>query len=337
MPNARTELYKLVRQWERGSSDSRDFSSYTQVLEEILFHADLRFRDYIQYQSEGEFPVRLKTWIENVKNDKHKQYLLRLVSSIIFVDNRQMMSVYRDAYRRIIIPWICNNNLSPDEILSQDYEIKLRAFLKEYVPLSITESFSFPEFLHVNDLSGLIKPIILGEDKTYVEAKLASIDKSRFKGAIVFEDFVGTGNQAQKVLLEARRILPAKYRILFVPLIMLERNLQAFAKVARRANILTKPVMIISNRMCIMKQRQIGEPPEFKYIRAIINSSSRTVLERLNSHDDPPKDPFGYGSCGCLLVTCHNTPNNSIPLIHHRAPSWAPLFRRVHHSKDGLR
>jgi hypothetical protein len=53
--------------------------------------------------------------------------------------------------------------------------------------------------------------------------------------------------------------------------------------------------------------------------------------------DDPPTHAFGFERCGSLVVTFHNTPNNTLPLIHHKSDRWEPLFRRIHHAKEDLK
>lgn len=208
--------------------------------------------------------------------------------------------------------------------------------MNQYLLLSITESFGFSDFLHINDLHGLSKPFILGEKKEKVE-DILPVPNSRRKGFIILEDFVGTGDQASGVLAEVRRHTPSEWRIIFVPLIILEQGLTTLANGHELADITIEPVLIIPNTACVREMPATEEPPEFKHIRALVKLTAKNVLERLGSHDDPPKDPFGYKGSGALVVTCHNTPNNTLPLIHHRAPDWNPLFRRVHHSKDGLR
>ena len=247
-----------------------------------------------------------------------------------------MLSLYRDAYRRIIVPWVSMGTLSAEEMLSDDYEVKVRSHLREYMLFSMTESFSFPDFLHVNDLSGLPKPRILGEEKRRVKAMLPKPGTSA-KGFIIFEDFVGTGKQAGNVLREVRRHTTPDWRILFVPLIMLERGVVKLRPVGAQANIEISPVMVVDNKACVQKEAVTGERTEFKYIRGLVKATETRALQSLGPLDDPPTNPFGYGDSGALLGTCHNTPNNTLPLIHHRAPHWNPLFRRVHHSKDGLR
>lgn len=129
MSIVRKYLYELVQKWEEEARvDPRDHYPFQSTLDEILFHAELRFVEYIQYRSEGEFSVRLKKWIDNVNNEREKKGLFKLLSRFIFIDRLQMLSLYRDAYRRIIVPWVSLGTLSARDILSSEYEKKSAHF-----------------------------------------------------------------------------------------------------------------------------------------------------------------------------------------------------------------
>lgn len=332
----RSELYKLARKWEKQTRlDPRNHFPFQSLLEETLFHAGLRFIDYIQYRSEGEFPTRLRNWLHNVSEDRDKKALFELLPYIFFIDRKQMLSLYRDAYRRIVIPFISKGTFCADDMLSIDYGKKVISLLRQYRLYSITESFDNPDFIHANDLTGLPKPLILGEDKEKVAMMLPKPNKG-LQGLIVFEDFAGTGKQSKEVLIEVKHNIPDEWRLLFVPLIILERGLRTLREESKLSSLAIEPALVVSELSCIHEQAVAGEPPEFKRVRAVVKSTASRVLERLDDNDDPPFHPFGYKGLGALVVTCRNTPNNTLPLIHHRAPDWIPLFRRIHHSKDGL-
>jgi hypothetical protein len=329
----REELYDLVRKWESQSRlDPRNCLPFQSLLDEILFLADLSFKDYIQFNEEGEFPARLKNWLNNVPGDKSKKALFALLSRIIFIDRMQIASLYRDAYRRIVIPFITKGVFSIRDILSIDYEKKVLSLMRKYQLCSITESFNNPHFLHCNNLTGLFRPIILGEDKDKVKMK----SKGDIVGLIILEDFVGTGKQAKEVLAKINQIAPAEWYLLFVPIIILERGFKNLCEDPNLTRFVIDPVLVVNETSCIRENGQVAEPHEFKQIRAVVKATAKRVTERLDEHDDPPLDPFGYKGSGALVVTCHNTPNNTLALIHHRAPTWIALFRRIHHSKDGL-
>ena len=329
-------LYRLAFSWQhQARNDRRDFYPYVTLLDELMFHAELRFKDYLQFTDEGPFVYRLAKWLEFASREAEKQALFQLLNHLIFIDSAQMRSLYRDAYRRIIVPWLNAGTLSFKEELAPDFQQHILRKLRDVALYSLTESFSFPEFYHVNDLLGLDRPVILGDSASDVTQRVSVCNGRRI---LVLEDFVGTGKQAIKLLRLLRQGAPGS-RLLFVPLIMLERAFEAFAPYVGDSFEI-KPVTVVPLALCVQPHRQQAEPQEFALIRSVVKSTAQKVLRSDGSHDDPPLNEYGYGESGAMLVTCHNVPNNTLPVIHHKAPEWNALFRRVHHrskSKDSLR
>jgi len=183
-------------------------------------------------------------------------------------------------------------------------------------------------------LVGIPKMEILGENLDIVEEKIDSMVLNTNKQGIVFlEDMVGTGNQAKKVLEIVSKKIPDNWKCLFVPLITLHSGYNRLIKASLK-NFDIDPVLKIDDNKCIKSKFKNGEPVEFNCLRGLIIKTKSKVCEKFHEFDDSPKDAFGYESSGAFVVTSHNTPNNTIPIIHHRAPDWFPIFRRVHHLKD---
>ena len=333
MSNKRAELLTLARAWDAKQNDPRDNFRYRDALEDLLFHAGLRFHEYKQFRGDGDFESRFVMFLENGRDERHRKALFRLACRLLFIDKLQITALYRDAYRRIITRWLTAGVFSPADHVDGGYDSSVRSLLRGHLIRSITDSFDFNEFLHVNDLIGLPKPSSLGEDP------LAAISRvppamGKASGIVVLEDFVGTGTQACRVLESLLSTVRPGFKFLFVPLIMLEGASNKLRSLEGRIDI--QPVLTIPTSAGVQSKPIEAEDPDFKVFRSLINATSARVLERFTDEDDPPKDAFGYGSSGALVVTSHNAPNNTLPLIHHKAPDWEPLFRRLHHSKDGL-
>ena len=335
MSSVRQELEKTVSNWQKQADrDDADQFKYRDHLDDLLFQADIRFRDYVQFDVDGPFPFRLKKWLDHVKENREQKALFRLLRWLIFIDHKQMQSLYRDAYRTKVVEWISERYMSREDLLAADYHCRLLGMLRQFLFCSITESFNVSFFKQVNSLVGLPKLEILSERKNAARRRVEQWALNPKKqGLIVFEDMVGTGNQASKVLAEIAKVFPAKWRCLFIPLIVLPSGLKRLNN-ANIARLDIWPVLVVPEHACIQPRFRAGEADEFQYTRSLIKSTGPRVLERLHEHDDTPRHAFGYEGSGALVVTSHNTPNNTLPLIHHRAPDWAPLFRRVHHLKD---
>lgn len=332
MSEAKKYLYNLARQFEENARvGPSDPFQYRRTLDDVLFQAELRFGDYVQFQDTlGEFPVRLREWFLNTSIAKEQKVLLKLLWRLFFIDRSQTFSLCRDAYRRIIVPWLDYGN-TPDDFLAAGYHRALLDTLRRYSLFSVTESFYFSDFRNVNNLIGLQKPIILDERTDRIPAQLSHLG-SNTEGLIILEDIVGSGSQASRALAEVTRVARPEWRILFAPLLMLE---EATAKLhpLQSDNMNIQPVLLISNEHSVKKQPYPGEPSDFKLIRSLVNKTAARVLEPLDSYDDAPENPFGFNGSGAMVVAYRNTPNNTLPLIHHQAPQWKPLFRRVHHAR----
>jgi hypothetical protein len=330
-------LYEMAEQWEREARrDVREQYPYQALLDELLFQGELRFQEYVQFSgSEGPFVARLYRWVNNVRDERHRKTMLRSLAHLLFVDRRQMTALARDAYRRVITQWLIKGTKPDDICLAPDYERRVRSLLSKNWLFSITDSFSFPEFIRANSLTGLPKALILGENPTDARERLPSRLNSR-NGAVVLEDFVGTGNQARGVLAVIQERAAPTWPIIFVPLLILESGYKNLRNDKRLSNVTVEPVAVISDLECLSPAPQAGEPAAFVPLRSLTRLTAGRVLAALAPGDEVPPTPFGYGESGALAVTFHNAPNNTLPLLHHRAPTWDPLFRRISHSYDGL-
>lgn len=321
------ELYQIAKRWQiEAWEDPPSHYPYISLIEDLVFHEEFRFPDYIAFEKDGPFFFRLRAWIGNLTSEKKQQALLQLLDHLMFFDSSQMRALYRDAFRRILIPWLCQKQMTILDHLAADIDQQIHGLLSNCALFCITESFQFDLFLKTNDLLGLSKPRILTEDPDFAR-QLVSTYKQ--KQIIVFEDFVGTGNQASRIL-EIVKTVAHKSQIIFVPLLILESGLTKLGSLAS-PKFTIEPVLTIPASACLTSRSHPKEPKEFSLIRGLVRDTAEIVTAPFGKHDDIPKSAFGYEDSGALVVTCHNSPNNTLPLIHHEAPLWRALFRRLHH------
>jgi hypothetical protein len=326
----RAALYRTARNWE-SQVDPRDQCDYTNLLDEISFHADLRFCDYVQYSHATSFFAQLSAWLRNVPQVRYQKALLELIAHLIFIDRAQMTSLYRDAFRKIISPWLNEQSWTVDDMLRPDYRNQQLRALAQFQFASVTESCDVGLLLKTNDLHGLARPVVLGPSVQTARSLINGLPKE-LNGLIVCEDIVGTGKQARRILHATEELAEPSWRLLFVPLIAFETGLTNLASAyLQRTSV--RPVITLPKRHCVRKHPSSEEPDLFKFVRGIVKNTARRVLEPLDDLDDPPLDAFGYEDSGGLVVTCHNSPNNTLPLIHHQSPTWTALFRRLHHKE----
>src|ERR1017187_7696480 len=103
--SSRRLLYELVAEWDNVHNDLSG-PSFRKLLDEILFHADIRYKEYRPFPEEGPFPVRLWNWISNLPNEDQRKTLLLMLRRLIYIDALQPRALYRDAYRKIVVPWL---------------------------------------------------------------------------------------------------------------------------------------------------------------------------------------------------------------------------------------
>jgi len=331
------ELRRLVTGWQmRAIQHGGDDFAYIDTLDELLYFGECRFIDYVQFGDTGSFAVHLKDWLGNLDTEEEKKLLFKLLGWLTFVDKKQMQALYQDAFSRIVYPWIMMGRATRDDYMSPRHDIGVLERLRPYHFLSITLSFNLPEFERANNLQGLPEMRVLGEDEEVAQVVVQRLATTRDHGSglIILEDFVGTGNQVKRVLSGIRDYVNEDWRCLFVPLIMLQSGMQNIEDLRREfPSLRVEPVLVIPDSHCVKETPMPDEPKEFIHFRSLVRNTARRVIQPLDASDDPPTNPFGYEGSGALVVTCHNAPNNTLPILHHHAPRWKPLFQRIHHAR----
>ncbi len=145
-----------------------------------------------------------------------------------------------------------------------------------------------------------------------------------FNRIVLLEDIVGSGSQC----LEAVRWAVASLGkpILFVPLILCPNGEETLRnEEANSGGALTVRPVIELRRGDLLGPERRGEPgwPIAGEMEALANRCAGLVL--------PNIDPFGYRSTGCSIATFSNTPDNTLPMVHHKPAigGWEPLFPRI--------
>lgn len=328
-------LYRAAEEWDLAGSDALRGQSpptYQELLDEVFFHADLRFRDHLPGAHDGAFGSRLLAWLENVDTPSDRQTMLQMVLCILFISEAERRALYREAARRYVLSWLADvEELPAAAYLDSGWYRTVRQMLREYPILSVTESFEMRHLMQ-SDLAfdQVPRPLQLMPDPQ-ATMKLALSSFVKPAGAIVVEDFVGSGDQATKALRAVVASLGDGAHILFVPLVALERGLSALAEESELAAVEVNPVVVVPNSDCVQETPAADESLQWKEIRDLVNRTSSLVLDDCDGGCGT-RNSFGYKGCGALVVPCYNTPNNTLLMIHRASASWRPLFRRLEHA-----
>ena len=141
---------------------------------------------------------------------------------------------------------------------------------------------------------------------------------------VLLEDIVGSGSQC----LDAVRWAVANLGkpVLFVPLILCPNGVQALRdeEAVSGGRLTVRPVIELRRSDLLGPERQ-GEPgwP--------ITVDMEDLATRCAARASVNMDTFGYRRTGCSLTTFSNTPDNTLPIVHHKPAngSWEPLFPRI--------
>jgi len=116
---------------------------------------------------------------------------------------------------------------------------------------------------------------------------------------------------------------------LFVPLILCPGAEKPLQDIAAQfdGRLQVRPVLKLDDVVFVNPD---GGTKDLLFSR--IHTLAQAVQARLIGRPDTSGGPFGYGSRGATVVLFSNTPDNTLPLVHHNAqpPSkWQALFPRV--------
>ncbi len=359
------KLIQAVKEWDLNSTDDRfdavgGFDSaagrFESMLDRLKWFGENEWRRYVPAENPGystQYMVRLGEWLENVDTDAERQLLLEYALHVAFFSHEDLCALYRTAFSGVITRWVIEQEeLSLDD---SDFQWRLAEELHQrtwYCP--VTDSMDINEFYHANHVVGvfhrpgfaLLKmldqpvedeemdaPTRLMKNLTkYIDDPNPRVAAPPLKRVVLLEDFVGSGTQSSGALKWAAKNIDLP--ILFVPLIICAPGVKELAKIASEHSVKlrVRPLLTIGERDLLGESRNgMAGIPNAERIEKFARDTFARVAGGL--HNDPniaPHTAFGWKQTGASFVSYSNTPNNTLPLIHHRPVSgaWRPLFPR---------
>jgi len=344
------ELRKLVIKWDfEMTGDPTAKFEYGFILDQLDYHAKKEWRVYLPAEHPDFNPSyieRLAAWIGNVTIEDDQKLLLRYAARISFFSHDDFAALYRTAMDREISRWVASQiaaRLEPHG--GQSFHDLIEMEIHQHTWFCpITDSMDINEFYKVNHLKGVgHRPgfatlemfatkagnpnLQLAENVRHYMAN-ASVNKFNqpvpLKRIVLLEDIVGSGSQC----LDAVRWAVANLGkpVLFVPLILCPNGVQALrGEEASSGGLLTvRPVIELRRSDLLGPERQgeLGWP---------ITVEMEDLATRYGGRTSVNMETFGYRSTGCSLTTFSNTPDNTLPIVHHKPANgaWEPLFPRI--------
>jgi hypothetical protein len=353
------ELRQLVIDWDVHSpvdEDSNATSRFESILDRLEWFGTHEWAGYLPAQhaeQSAQYMTRLADWIGNVEEDEDRKLLLEFALHLAFVSHADLCSLYRTAFSGPILSWVVEQeSLALDD---HDFQKRLQEELHRrtwYCP--VTDSMDINEFYHVNQIVGvshrpgfaLLKMLdkavndevpgtttrLMTNLKNYINNPHPRISAPPLKRLVLLEDFVGSGTQSAGALEWAARNLDLP--ILFVPLVVCAPGLLKLSKLVKEyaPKLRIRPLLNLSEYDLLGPKREgfDGIPNAER-----IETFARATFEQVagGPHTNPrvsPYTPFGFEDTGSYFVSYSNTPNNTMPMIHHKPTGggWRPLFPR---------
>lgn len=347
---ARDPILEMVNAWQSRITDPNDAVQLARTLENLRFLDRVKFTPYVPtlYSSQtSSFEDRFHQWLTNpdITPDQQRD-LFEFAYRIAFFSFDDFTALFQNAFSGPISRWCMSHvGLRLDQA---DWQTRLdeERFNKTWF-CPVTDSLLISVFHHVNGIEGKDRKPAFRElmhfgDETEDEEKNKIHKYARDKGyqrIVLLEDFVGTGGQSLKTVKWAVRTL--KLPVLFCPMIIAPegadkyRALKSELDLERSRNVTLpefafEPVLKL-DADCFIHNADRASEPLFSRIRSL----AEEIHDRLSASQQECKEgALGYCNHdspqkGATVVMFSNTPNNSLPLIHHGADQWNPLFPRV--------
>jgi len=348
--NARDPILKLMTDWQDQLSDRDASARLSLILENLRFLERIKFTPYVPTlysRHHAAFAERFYRWLTNPGITSAQQRdLFEFAHHIAFFSFDDFAAMFQCAFSGPISRWCMSQaGLSLNH---PDWQARLQEerFDRTWF-CPVTDSLLISVFHHVNEIEGknrkpAFRELMLFGDETLDPDKNKihqHIRAKNYQRIVLLEDFVGTGGQSFKTVEWAVRTL--RIPVLFCPMIISPegaakyRDLQVAFSREQAANPALPdfdfiPVFEMSGDCFVHSTENVPEP---LFMR--ICTLAEEIHARLSESQQHCKEgALGYWNedspqKGATVVMFSNTPNNSLPLLHHSAESWSPLFPRV--------
>lgn len=348
-------LRELVKKWELfdADEDGGSVGRYAEILDQLDWFGAREWANYLPAQHPqhaARYLGRLAEWVGNVESDEDRKLLLEYALHISFYSHDDLCALYRSAFTGAITRWVIQHEALSLDVT--DFQARLDDELYRrtwYCP--VTDSMNINEFYHANHITGVShrpgfsavaeldkrarvvanapSEVVVGMRK-FIADPNSHKSAPPFKRLVLLEDFVGSGTQASRAVKWAAKHLDLP--ILFVPLVICAPGVTELAKIVAKlpTDICISPQLVIGERDLLGPNRN-GADSVVK--AAEIERLARDTFEQIagGPHTDvnaAPYTPFGFRETGSSFVSYSNTPNNTLPMIHHSSRTWRPLFPR---------
>jgi hypothetical protein len=278
-----------------------------------------RCRDLIEYKIwAGIDLIKFEAWRQNFKSDKEKYFSACILDALIYRSNSQTFSLINQMLFKNL-----NNTfriLGKTELqnfphcireVSHDPLVRLVPAITRHSP--VTKSS--------NEILRFMKRHFQVCEQWIVNPwNIQDEIKKGIETFIFFDDFLGTGNQFEDVILDSslNRFLNSS-KIIYAPLVAHETGISYLKLQYPNLSIIYTEELKISSHSFFCN-----------YFRDEQDNAKVFYLDMLAQRgiNYGSGNQFGYCDMELTFAFEHAAPDNSLHVLHTRHPNWSPLFNR---------
>ncbi|MFM0392920.1 phosphoribosyltransferase-like protein [Paraburkholderia phytofirmans] len=270
-----------------------------------------------------DFILRLDRWVAGFDQPEHRWSAFHGLRYFFFVGQHETDELYRCAVQHIFLRWLSDH--AGLDIFAEDFPTALQAEANFCWPCPVTDSLRINSLLHRTGIdSQSLRPDWLSLKQLGDRDKIEKyVSKKNIKYLVLFEDFVGSGQQCERAAKFALQAFPGP--ILLVPLIVCHPGDEILRQLALDSGgrLTYSPVVVLNSECLIGEMVSENEPKSFDGFRKAMDYGYKKGGFNLNG------GAYGYDKVGSLASSYSNCPNNTPPIFHAQSETWPfPLFPR---------
>lgn len=263
----------------------------------------------------------LSLWKKNFITDKEIFLSALIIYRIIYRNKMPRLSMYRDIIERIL----------PNELKKLDFypTDTLNNFINHIETNPWKLPFRFTTIEGVDKSSSKSGAQLLREFRRFgkfhpkLESNIEDESKSKDKIPIIviFDDFMGTGNQFE-AFLKINDPYRKNLKLIYCPLTAHEEGINYIR--TNYPEVIVSPVEILDNNYSFFSHEympKISEEIKMEDLRQLYSD----VMKRTKLR---PEQYFGYGEKSLLYIYDLSSPNNSLPILTYNDQNWTNIFER---------
>lgn len=339
-------LRERVSEWDSyPDTDGNTTAFYETIWRRLEWFGEKEWNKYHPTMNPPHLPsymARLAQWVGNVSHEDDQKLLLEYAAYITFFSQEDFVALYQSAFWGPISQWVARQ--SQVRLSDSAFNETLnRELLNNTWYCPITDSLNIAEFCHVNGIQGVSSRPQFIQYFRQATDPISPIDpvpgihsyitEKGIKRIVLLEDFVGSGSQVGETLVWALKSLNVP--ILFVPLIICPAGLKMAHEIQKLYPLFSANSVIRLTEHDLLGDarggKHFGRPDLADAIERVARTTFSVIAGAAQFIPNAaPYHPFGYEETGCSVVNYSNTPDNTLPLIHHKPASsqWNPLFVR---------